>query len=108
MPTIAGAASSLQDGIVLGAAAIDDGRASDVLDNLVRASNVAEEAATAFEDPNAAFYPELLHPNRFILIGYSKRERLLYVVYAEVRVDEIRIISARKTTRHEKKHYEED
>ena len=44
---VAGAASSLQEGIVLAAAAIDEGRASAVLDNLVRASNAAEEAATA-------------------------------------------------------------
>jgi uncharacterized DUF497 family protein len=33
---------------------------------------------------------------------------LLYVVHAEVAVDAIRIISARKATRHEKTRYEND
>lgn len=67
-----------------------------------------EEAATAFEDPHGAYYPDLLHDERFILIGYSRRPRLLYVVHAEVTIDTIRIISARKATRNEKRHYEED
>lgn len=35
-------------------------------------------------------------------------QRLLYVVYAEVEVDAIRIISARKATKHEKARYESD
>jgi hypothetical protein len=38
----------------------------------------------------------------------SKPRRLLYVVYAEVKLDAIRIISARKATKHEKAHYEND
>jgi len=42
------------------------------------------------------------------MIGYSRRERLLYVVHAEVQVDAIRIISARKATKHEKARYEND
>jgi uncharacterized DUF497 family protein len=67
-----------------------------------------EEAATAFEDELGAYYPDTLHEDRFILIGYSHSERLLYVVYAEVTVDAIRIISARKATRREKAHYEND
>jgi len=44
---IGGAAPSLRDGIGLAAAAIDEGRAAGVLDNLVRASNAAGQAATA-------------------------------------------------------------
>jgi uncharacterized protein len=67
-----------------------------------------EEAATAFEDPHGAYYPDTIHEERFILIGYLRRQRLLYVVHAEVAVDHIRIISARKATRHEKRHYEDD
>ncbi|MBX3024106.1 BrnT family toxin [bacterium] len=43
-----------------------------------------------------------------LLIGYSRRERLLYVVHAEVQLDVIRIISARKATRHEQTRYESD
>jgi uncharacterized protein len=66
------------------------------------------EAATAFDDPLGAYYPDSLHENRFILIGYSRQQRLLYVVHAEVQQDVIRIISARRATRHEKAHYEND
>ena len=43
-----------------------------------------------------------------MLIGYSQRQRLLYVVHAEVRRDVIRIISARRATSHEKARYEND
>ena len=67
-----------------------------------------EEAATAFDDEHGAYYPDTLHAERFILIGHSRRQRLLYVVHAEVRLDSIRIISARKATKHEKRHYERD
>jgi uncharacterized DUF497 family protein len=67
-----------------------------------------EEAKTAFDDKLGAYYPDTLHPDRFILIGLSRLQRLLYVVHAEVGSDAIRIISARKATRHEKTHYEND
>jgi uncharacterized DUF497 family protein len=67
-----------------------------------------EEAGTAFEDELGAYYPDSLHEDRFILIGYSQRQRLLYVVHAEVQRDVIRIISARKATKHEKARYEND
>ena len=66
------------------------------------------EAATAFDDELAAYYADTLHDDRFILIGYSRRQRLLYVVHAEVQHDVIRIISARKATSQEKAHYESD
>lgn len=66
------------------------------------------EAATAFEDELGAYYPDTLHEDRFILIGYSRQQRLLYVVHAEVQQDVIRIIGARRATSHEKKHYEKD
>ncbi len=67
-----------------------------------------DEAATAFDDELGAYYPDRLHETRFVLIGYSKKQRLLYVVHAEVGLEAIRIISARKATRHEKAHYEDD
>jgi uncharacterized protein len=66
------------------------------------------EASTAFDDPLGAYYPDTLHDDRFILIGYSRQRRLLYVVHAEVTPDAIRIISARKATRHERARYESD
>jgi uncharacterized DUF497 family protein len=67
-----------------------------------------DEASSAFEDKLGAYYPDTLHEDRFILIGYSRRQRLLYVVHAEVEADAIRIISARKATKHEKARYEND
>jgi uncharacterized protein len=67
-----------------------------------------EEATTAFDDELGAYYPDSLHEARFILIGHSVRRRLLYVVHAEVMVDTVRIISARKATKHEKAHYDND
>jgi uncharacterized DUF497 family protein len=67
-----------------------------------------EEASSAFEDELGAYYPDRLHDDRFVLIGYSRRQRVLYVVFAEVQRDAIRIISARKATRHEKTRYEND
>ena len=65
-------------------------------------------AATAFDDELGAYYPDSLHAERFILLGFSQRRRLLYVVHAEVADDVIRIISARKATRHEQARYQED
>ena len=67
-----------------------------------------EEASSAFDDPLAAYYADKLHDLRFVLIGFSRKQRLLYVVHAEVGLDAIRIISARKATRHEKARYEKD
>ena len=66
------------------------------------------EAQTAFDDELGAYYPDSLHADRFILVGFSHQHRLLYVVHAEVTAEVIRIISARKATRHEKAHYEND
>ena len=67
-----------------------------------------EEASTAFDDELGAYYPDSLHTDRFILIGYSRHRRLLYVVHAEVTSKTIRIISARRATKHEKTRYEND
>jgi len=67
-----------------------------------------EEASSAFADELGAYYADPLHDDRFVLIGYSSKPRLLYVVHAEVGQESIRIISARKATAHEKKRYETD
>ena len=67
-----------------------------------------DEATSAFDDPLGAYYPDRLREDRFILIGYSRQQRLLYVVHAEVQIDVIRIISARKATKHERTRYEND
>jgi len=67
-----------------------------------------DEASSAFDDALGAYYADAVHDDRFILIGYSRRQRRLYVVHAEVRQNLIRIISARRATSHEKAHYEND
>ena len=66
-----------------------------------------EEAAEVFFDP---FYQtgdaSANNEQRDFMIGYSLSERLLLVVYVERR-ERIRIISARVTTRAERKLYEQ-
>ncbi len=62
-----------------------------------------------FGDPLAITYPDPDHSTseqRFITIGMSSTGRVLIVAHAD-RDENIRIISARKTTRHEREHYEE-
>lgn len=68
-----------------------------------------EEARSAFLDENARVIPDPEHSNdedRFVLLGLSVSLRLLVVVHC-YREDEdvIRIISARKADRSERKQY---
>jgi len=68
-----------------------------------------EEATTAFADELSITIDDPLHSeeeDRLILIGQSKAFKTLVVVHVERR-DAIRIISARKATKHEQKFYEE-
>ncbi|HEY1690986.1 MAG TPA: BrnT family toxin [Polyangiaceae bacterium] len=66
------------------------------------------EAARAFLDPFAIDLADATHPDRLVLLGMSMPERLLYVVYTErASSGRLRIISARRATRHEQKSYEE-
>ena len=62
----------------------------------------------AFDDNLGAYYPDSLFPDRFILLGFSRVRRLLYVVYAEVEAETIRIISARRATKQERQDYGEN
>ena len=64
------------------------------------------DAVAVFEDPLALYVQDELYEDRAILIGQSKRG-LLYVVFADVSDEEIRIISARRATSHERRRYEE-
>lgn len=69
-----------------------------------------EEASTVFADPLAGIMDDEQHSEeerREIIIGHSKRRRLLLVSFVE-HTDMIRLISARKATRLERKFYEED
>lgn len=65
------------------------------------------EAVTVFSDPLALVIADTVHEERTVLIGLSAQGRLLLTVYAEVSMDVVRIISARRVTSHERKRYEE-
>ncbi len=67
------------------------------------------EAATVFDDPLSTTFPDRDHSSserRFVTIGMSAQRRLLVVAHTEIG-DEIRLISARDTTRRERRFYEE-
>jgi hypothetical protein len=66
-----------------------------------------EEAATVFADPLALAVEDALDPWRTVLIGMSELFHVLLVVHAEIDEDTIRLISARRATSHERRHYEE-
>lgn len=65
-----------------------------------------EEAATSLYDPMALCMedPDAKGEFRWILVGQSNQARLLTVVYT-LREERIRLISARRSTRREAKHY---
>ena len=68
-----------------------------------------EEAATVFGDPLAAIFDDQEHSadeEREIIVGHSERGRLLLVSFT-VRGEAIRLISARKATKQERRDYEE-
>jgi len=68
-----------------------------------------QEAATVFGDPLAVTYLDPDHSiseQRFITIGMSTAGRVLSVAHSD-RDDNMRIVSARKTTLRERKQYEE-
>jgi uncharacterized DUF497 family protein len=69
------------------------------------------EATTAFADENARLKHDDGHSqneDRFILLGFSAKLRMLVVVHAYRQEEtEIRIISARKATPKERKQYGE-
>jgi uncharacterized protein len=68
-----------------------------------------QEAASVFSDSLSITYHDPDHSiteHRFITIGLSQSGRVLLVSHTD-RGDNIRIISARKTTRQERSFYEE-
>ena len=69
-----------------------------------------EEASTVFGDDLSITIDDPLHSeseNRCIIIGQSINQKLLVVVHIEKTDSIIRIISARKATKKERKFYEE-
>lgn len=60
-----------------------------------------------FDDPFAITIPDEAHgEERFVTVGTDMLGQLLVVVYA-LRGGRIRLISARRATRHERRQYEE-
>jgi uncharacterized protein len=68
-----------------------------------------EEGVTVFDDPVVLLLADLAHGEpRIVAIGVSNKGRTLFVISVEVDEDVMRIISARKATRSERRSYEED
>jgi len=68
-----------------------------------------QEAATVFNDPLSVTFPDPDHSvgeNRYVIIGISQFGQLLVVAHTD-RGEKVRIISARKATRQERRFYEE-
>ena len=66
-----------------------------------------EEAATVFADELALIAEDALDPARALIIGESAGRRILVTVFVEIHARQIRIISARRATSHERRRYEE-
>jgi uncharacterized DUF497 family protein len=67
-----------------------------------------EEAAEALEDPHAIEALDLDQDEpRLRVLAWSPRGRVLFVVLVERDAETLRIISARKASRTEVKHYEQ-
>lgn len=68
-----------------------------------------EEATSVFKDPLAITIPDPIHSigeYRYITIGSSVASNLIVVVHTESGYT-LRIISARKATKHERRQYEQ-
>lgn len=69
------------------------------------------EASTVFDDPLELTISDPDHSHeefRFLSVGRSALGNLLLVSYIEKQENTIRIISARKATKHEKRQYEQN
>ena len=79
-------------------------------DSNLKKHNVSfQEAASAFGDTFSITYPDPDHSvreQRFITVGMSGSGKVLIIAHTD-RGDNIRIISARKAARKERRYYEE-
>lgn len=78
--------------------------------NVKRHGVTFEEATTAFDDDLAHIVEDETHSfdePRELLVGHSRRNRLLLVVFTERDAYTIRIISARLANGKERKNYEQ-
>ncbi len=67
------------------------------------------EASTVFGDPLSITIPDPDHAGaeeRFVILGLSSQRNLLVVVHT-IRGERIRLISARRATKNERRNYEE-
>lgn len=76
--------------------------------NVLKHGVTFEEAATVMDDLNAMVIPQDHDgEQRLVVIGYSEMGNILFVVTVDIDEGEVlRIISARRATRHERKAYE--
>jgi uncharacterized DUF497 family protein len=78
--------------------------------NLAKHGVSFEEASTVFGDPLGQITDDLRHSEeeaRFVLLGASRARRYLAVMFTE-RGETVRLISARRATRRERKDYEKN
>jgi len=78
--------------------------------NVTKHGVTFDEASTVFGDPLAVIFDDEEHSLdeiREIIIGHSILERLLLVSFTERGEDTVRIISARKATKRERRDYEQ-
>ena len=78
-------------------------------ENLKRHSVSFDEAATVFTDPFALTFDDPEHSfdeRRYITIGTSSTQRILFLSHADRGEDHVRIISARAATRTEAHAYQ--
>jgi uncharacterized DUF497 family protein len=78
--------------------------------NLAKHEVSFEEAMRVFADPLARIFPDEEHSVyelREIIIGHSAEHQLILVNFTAID-DRVRIFSARKATRRERKDYEEN
>jgi uncharacterized DUF497 family protein len=78
--------------------------------NLVKHEVSFQEAMTVFADPLARIFPDEEHSVdelREIIIGHSAGHQLILVNFTSID-DRVRIFSARKATRRDRKDYEEN
>jgi uncharacterized protein len=84
-----------------------DARKAD--ENIKKHGVMFEEASTIFCDPLSITVRDASHSDsedRFVTIGVSEQHRLLVVAHTD-RGNTIRLVSARKVTRRERRDYEE-
>lgn len=77
--------------------------------NLAKHGVSFPEAMTVFLDELAVPLQDTAHPERLVLIGESRLGRVLLVVFTErLASGTLRLISARRATKRERRAYEEE